>query len=543
MTAIFGNNIFTDKTRFLMESMKLGNETILKNISTSFFKDYLEIHVNKGLIPFISPCISGLLVILLKNSQDFFFSLSKTFFIKQNNKKQIIEHLVLVGIAFYKHSHFVNFTGVNLSIFKNKKLSKILYNLNSVYTHDIDLKNCLPLPDIKSGFIDFCKFVLLETTFLFFKNNPFVSVWRIKLVNMFLNDRNFKEKKYLMALQEFIKTLNLNLILKIYPSRKKEKEPKKFQTWESDLYENCIHQMVFIKNTFSTLKKVEKNLIRKFFGSNIYYCNFKINYTGIEKTTKNAQKHFIPIYSLTIKSIEKKFCNIEQKKNCLEAYLDDWQYFLLSKIEILTKRFRGFYLKFFFKFNWLLPESFLFPDREFSVVETGNSFKKFLNHFISKNCSSSFFLLFENLLTYYFKKTHENFLFHFSYLMFRKSIDSSSKLSIFFFFIKFFKIKKGLNKIFGWNLKHFIYNYTKNRKMDNLKKLYSYLPVPCKTHCFNGLRLQLSRFYFQFGLKKKAYNLIKKNLFLSIYLRIILISKNEKSIKLLLRKYSNQSIR
>jgi len=79
MTAIFGNNIFTDKTRFLMESMKLGNETILKNISTSFFKDYLEIHVNKGLIPFISPCISGLLVILLKNSQDFFLFFIENF--------------------------------------------------------------------------------------------------------------------------------------------------------------------------------------------------------------------------------------------------------------------------------------------------------------------------------------------------------------------------------------------------------------------------------------------------------------------------------
>lgn len=446
MSMFLGDNIPIDKSRILLELNKFNNETVLKNNFPFIFRDLIETYYNKGLVVFISPHLSSLIAVVNRNDNCVFFSLLNTQFYKKLNKTYIIEILFLLGVGFLNYNRFILLTNEFFKSPKDKKIAEAFFISNNKKNFRIKKCKFLFLNKIELDFLLHSKFILLETGFLFFKNNPFISNWQIKCIEFINLRKGSVQKKYKFALQLFKKVLNLKSNNQI---RKKKKEIKVegYKNWKPDLYENCINQKVYLNLKVILLERLNSMKTRFTFGSNMFYCNFEINITGVERVKKYSQKHQIPVGVLEIKSIEKKLCIIEKKKSSLEARLVDFQNYLLNKMEFLEKRFEGLYIKFFFQFNLILPHLFVCLDSEFSEFKTNISLQKLANKLTNKNFSSIFLILTKVLMSFYLDRTIDSLIFNVVYLIAQISMGFFTKMNLFFFFNRIFSKEEKFYKI------------------------------------------------------------------------------------------------
>ena len=537
MNLVSNHKIPIEKSRLFLEIVKFNNETVLKNCFPFFFRDIIEICYNKGLSIFISPHCSNLLTIFNKNDKSIVFPLLKTKFFLKLNKTNIIENLFLLGIGFLSYTRLIFLTNEFFKISKNEKILGVFFI--SKNKHDCQLRKnkyiCLSVSEL--NFVLYSKFILIETGFLFLKKNPFISTWQIECVKLISNKRNYKKKNYKFASQMFkrvlvLKSDNKNLIdnIKIIGLKK----------WKPDLYENCVKQKIFLNLKLTLLEPINSIEIRIMLGSTMFYCNFNINITGIEKIKKNSQKHQLPINFLEIKSIEKKLCKLEKKRTSLEIWLVNFQYYLLNKVEVLEKRFGGFYTKFFFQFRLILPQLLLDLKKDICILKTNLYLKKFKNKFFNKNFSNLFLLLSKVLLIFYFDRTNESLIINVVCLMTRISIRVFAKLYLLTFLTEFFgkqtKLVKHKNLI-GNILENYIGYFTKNQKINYLRKIYSLHSCFFENCSLKELRSKLIYFYFEFGLIIQPLNLVRGRLFYFILFKFLLFDPNTKFINIFARKY------
>lgn len=537
-------NLPIDKSRFFLELIKYNSETLIKNISLCISREFIEVNFKKGLVILTSPYLSGLLTILNKNGQNIFQSLHKTYFLTSFYKTTIIQNLFLLGTGFLSSVRFIIFTNEKFNFSKVNKISETFLNLRLIKKNCIQNEISFASVNSRINFLLYGKFILLDLNFLFFKKNPLLVWWILECIRVVKISKNFKKKKCSFSQYKFIKILNLPLQT-CFLLKKHEKNTKteQYKNWNPDLYENCLNQVVYLNSDTNTTKQIGKSDMKLLIGSNMFYNNFEINCTGIEKTIKNSQKHLTPVYFQTIKSVENKLCNIEEKKKCLESYLNSFQFYSINKIEILEKRFGGYFFKSFFQFNLSLPKSFVSSNREFSILKTNIVFKKLLNRSAKKNFSMTYFLIIRNSLICYFTRTDSNFLLDIVYFLAKKAIDKFTKINVFFIIFKLFKnINKSSNKNnFGRICEDFIHYFTNTKKSIILGDFYSNRLNSNRTIILKYLRRVLVHFYFEYGLKNSVLKIVRGEYFFLVFFKTLFFKIGNNFRNLLLRKYLNQS--
>ena len=363
----------------------------------------------------------------------------------------------------------------------------------------------------------------------------------IRLVKI---SKNFKKKKYDFNLKKFFKILNLHPgTCFLLNKHGKNIKIEKYKNWNPNLYENCITQKVYLNSFPNTSKQMGKSGMKLLIGSNMFYNNFEINCTGIEKTIKNSQKHLTPVYFQSIKSVENKLCNIEEKKVCLESYLNSFQFYSLNKIEILEKRFEGYFFKSFFQFNLFLPKSVVSLNREFSILKTNIAYTELLNRSAKKNFSMTFFLLVRNSLICYFNRTNSHFLLDIVHFLAKKAINKFTKINLFFIVIKFYQnnINTSSKNSFGGICEAFIRYFTNAKKTTILGDFYSNRLTSDRINILKFIKRVLVHSYLEHGFKYPALKICGGNFFFLVFFKTLFFKIRNNFRNLLIRKYLNQS--
>ena len=533
-----------DKSRFFLELVKFNEDTLIRNSFFPFLRNFIELNYNKGFVTINSPYLSGLIEILTNNSQNIFRSLPYTFFKIKTIKRNIIENFLSIGIGWLKHVRFIAFTNKKIKPYKKKKILVNLFSLEKKKIYSTKDKKSLSFLNFEINFLAFTNFVLLETSFFFLKYNPFITFWAIDFIRLVKSGKISKKNRTILVLQKINSILGLLInnyfFIKNLDSQKNISFKK---TWNPDLYENCVDQKIYLNSNLISIKQCNKTSVRLLLGSNIFHSNFGIIYTGIEKSIKNLQKHLTPNHFLTIRSVEDKFCFIGRKKICLESYLNSFQFYLLNKLEIFEKKYRGFYFKFFFQFNVILPKFFISLNREFYILKTYRPLKKILNGFTQKFFSKTFFLVIKDILFYYYTRTNNEFLFNTMYLLTKKTNDKFSKIKLFLVLVKLYKKKIIISKeIIGGIFETFLNNFNKKKKINMVVNFFSNLMNSNEIYILKKTKTVLANFYYKYGFMNQVFYLLKKKLFFLLILKALFLKINTQSINLPLRKYLNQII-
>ena len=538
MNLFLESKIPLDKSRFFFELIKFNTENQLRNFCPSFTRSIVEIYFNKGLFFLNSPYLSGTFVILSRNNHNIFHFLLNTFFISKGIKAQSFDYLLSIGLGFLNHFRFLTLTGMNLSSIKRKNIFNLFLNHKRAKNFELnsDYQLLTALPELK--FLLLSKFIILETGVEFYKYNPFIVFWKIKQLEFINDKKNYKEKKYELALKKFYKILSVETSYEEDINWPRTNHSKRFRYLMPDLYENCIYQKVYLASIFfeKSTCKTEKRIM---FGSNIFFCNFEINYSSSEKKDKISQRNLTPVHSFILKSKETRLCYVERKKNCLDSYLNNFQDFLLNKMEIFSKRFNGCYVKLFFQFNLRLPKFLPISTKLFSLVKTNKDNNKCFYKKQFKNFSIIFLKLFKTILTFYFIKTNDKLLTDTLFLMINVSIDKFSKIESIIFYTKYLQKKEKLmsNEVIGKSIKNFFIYFSELKKKNNLKVFYSALFSLVDFFDLESFKFKIAHSFFRIGLNNRVYCIVKKKKSFLSFFKTWNMQKNNKSFILSQRKF------
>lgn len=523
--------ISIDKNRFFLETIKFNKETLLKNFFSPFYRECMEINFKKKITSLTSPFFSSLILVFLKNSHDIFKSLIDTYFLFDISKKCIVENLILIGKFFLTIVKNTNLTGNSLNIYKKEKISKTFYQ--STYSFKCKTKeknNWVQLP-FNIIFLFFVKSIFIEIYFIFLNFNFFAYQWLGNFIELFMK-KKYKKKNRGFMVQNF---------LHFFFTCKN----KKFVAWMPTLYENCKYQMVYW-NLFKRINnKIKERENRLFLGSNLYFTNFELNLTGIENFKTLSQRHLTPVYYLTFSSTDRRLCEIERKKVCLDSLLVNFQCYLINKLEILEKRLRGIYSKFFFEFNTFLPQSFDYTP--LNLKSWGKIIKYMSNLEISESESFSgiFIITIKEILLSYVDKTNNSLLLDFIHLLTRRAINGILKTNLFFLWIKLFKKKKRnfgrVKNFIGEALENFLDYSNENKKFRILTDYHLNFLFLNQIPIFKKIKWKLGYFYLDTYFYKLAILSIKDKVFKLFLLKLLFLPNNQGSIELISRKCYSKS--
>ena len=187
-----------DESRFFIEITKFNKETLLRNFFSPSYRDRIETDLKKGLVSFVSPYLSGLLIILVKNSQDIYQSLSDTYFFSNFFKEYLTENFTLIGRGLFKHLLYITWDDRDLKIFKNDLISTTLFHFRHGVERGVEKVDFELLKSKGIDFLLYSKFILLEMNHICDKNNPVLFYWVSQFLKFIINKKMTRQKNILL---------------------------------------------------------------------------------------------------------------------------------------------------------------------------------------------------------------------------------------------------------------------------------------------------------------------------------------------------------